>query len=110
MARTVIIVVVLPLRLLNIPGQGSTGLRPFWVRSRLTSINLTLFPKNVPEMTVCKIGRSAHALCVLHSVGCAPCFKEPGFREYHRPLFRVYAPVRARVHTVSVKKWWLRNR
>jgi hypothetical protein len=29
MARTVIIVVVLPLRLLNMPGQGSTGLRPF---------------------------------------------------------------------------------
>jgi hypothetical protein len=82
----------------------------FWVRSRLTSIDLTLFLKNVPEMTVCKICRSAYALCALHSVGCAPCFKEPGFREYHQPLFRVYAPVRARVHTVSVKKWWLRNR
>src|ERR671916_833204 len=37
-------------------------------------------------------------------------FQRTGFGEYHQPLLRVYAPVRARVHAAPVKNWWLRNK
>jgi hypothetical protein len=41
-----------------------------------------LFLGNGPDLTVCKICRSAYALCALHSIGFTPCFRKPGFRIY----------------------------
>ena len=38
---------------------------------------------NGSHMTVCKICRSAYALCTLHSVRYTPCFRKSGFRVYH---------------------------
>jgi hypothetical protein len=43
----------------------------------------TLFLGNRPDMTVCKICRSAYALGALHSVRCTPCFRKTGFRVFH---------------------------
>jgi hypothetical protein len=40
-------------------------------------------------MPVCKMCRSAYALCAPHLVRCAPSLRKPGFRAYHCPLLTI---------------------